>query len=156
MLKTFLTNLRKQRAVGSARAIQQLQPGWNAESEGVIKKEFKFDSFEEASNFILRYTEYCNKISVSPSWFNVYNTVKIQLSNTEFGQISTKEVQVAKYLDLLHDIKLPKESDEALLSFEQIVQIASIDQSIETVRNNQNQGTPLLGDAREMLRLTQA
>ena len=68
-----------------------------------MNKEFKFETFEEASNFILRYTEYCTKISASPSWykillihycyrFNVYNTVKVSLKNDEFGQISTKEV----------------------------------------------------------------
>ena len=41
--------------------------------------------------------------------FNVYNTVKVTLNNQEFGQISTKEVEVAKYLDLLHTVRIVKE-----------------------------------------------
>ena len=86
----------------------------------------------------------------------MYNTVKIELANHEFGQISTMEVQAAKYLDLLHTIKLAKESNDDIISFEQILKLADVDHSIEAVRNNQNAGTPLLGDAREMLRLTQA
>ena len=77
MLQSFLTGLRKQRTIGAARAVQQLK-GWNvsgslpkrlkASGEGKIQKEFKFESFEEASNFILRYTQYCQKINVVPGW----------------------------------------------------------------------------------------
>jgi hypothetical protein len=39
MLKTFLTNVRKQRVIGSARAINQLQPGWNVsyDSQSISK-----------------------------------------------------------------------------------------------------------------------
>ncbi len=77
MLQNFLTGLRKQRTIGAARAVQQLK-GWNvslcvdkmfkASGESKIQKEFKFESFEEASNFILRYTQYCQKINVAPTW----------------------------------------------------------------------------------------
>ena len=44
--------------------------------------------------------------------FNVFNSVKVTLSNEEFGQISTKEVEVAKYLDFLHTIRIAKENDD--------------------------------------------
>ena len=46
------------------------------------------------------------------SRFNVYNSVKVTLSNQEFGQISTKEVEVAKYLDFLHTVRIAKENDD--------------------------------------------
>ena len=46
------------------------------------------------------------------SRFNVYNSVKVTLSNEEFGQISSKEVEVAKYLDFLHTIRIAKENDD--------------------------------------------
>ena len=88
--------------------------------------------------------------------FNVYNTVNVTLANQEFGKISTQEVQVARYLDLLHSVRLPKEGDEALISFENIIAVSDVDHSIESVRNNQNAPTPLFGERIEMLRLTQA
>ena len=51
--------------------------------------------------------------------FNVYNSVKVTLSNQEFGQISTKEVEVAKYLDFLHTVRVSKDGeDEKAISFD--------------------------------------
>ncbi len=86
----------------------------------------------------------------------MYNSVKVELANAEFNSISTKEMQVAKYLDLLHSVKLPKEGEEELISFEQIYQLSNVDHTIESVRNKQSQPTSLLGDTRDMLRITQA
>ena len=59
------------------------------------------------------------KISECDYRFNVYNSVKVTLSNQEFGQISTKEVEVAKYLDFLHTVRIAKENDdESEISYE--------------------------------------
>ena len=69
---------------------------------------------------------------MSPAWSNVYNQVQVTLSNQEFGQISTLEVQVARYLDLIHSVQL---KDEERVSFERIFQVAEVDHSIESVRN---------------------
>ena len=55
---------------------------------------------------------------------NVYNSVKVTLSNQEFGKISQNELQVAKFLDLLHTIRIPKETEEDYISFEQIMAIS--------------------------------
>jgi pterin-4a-carbinolamine dehydratase len=85
MLKQFLTNLRKNRSVGASKALSEIGKGWSAEGEGAIRKEFKFDSFEDASNFIYRYTAYCHKINLTPSWSNVYNKVNVTINNDEFG-----------------------------------------------------------------------
>ena len=52
------------------------------------------------------------KFSEFDNRFNVYNSVKVTLSNQEFGQISTKEVEVAKYLDFLHTVRIAKENDD--------------------------------------------
>ena len=42
------------------------------------------------------------------------------LENQEFGQVSTKEVQVARYLDLVQSIRVPLEGAEPLISFEEV------------------------------------
>ena len=75
--------------------------------------------------------------------FNVYNTVKVTLNNQEFNQISTKEVEVAKYLDLLHTVRIVKEDDEVQITFDSILGLSNVDYSIEAVRNKQSQPTPL-------------
>ena len=75
--------------------------------------------------------------------FNVYNTVKVTLNNQEFNQISTKEVEVAKYLDLLHTVRIVKEDEELQITFDSILGLSNVDQSIEAVRNKQSQPTPL-------------
>ena len=78
------------------------------------------------------------------SRFNVYNSVKITLSNTEFNQISSKELEVAKYLDFLHTVKVSKEDhDENALSFDKILHISEVDHVYEIVKNRQDVPTPL-------------
>ena len=67
--------------------------------------------------------------------FNVYNTVKVTLNNQEFNQISTKEVEVAKYLDLLHTVRIVKEDDDVQITFDSILGLSNVDHSIEAVRN---------------------
>ena len=100
------------------------------------------------------------------SRFNVYNSVKVILSNQEFGQISTKEVEVAKYLDFLHTIRLATEyNDENAISYDKIVRLSEVDHIYEIVKNRQDVATPLckfmicddlVGETKEMLRITQA
>ena len=73
----------------------------------------------------------------------MYNSVKVTLNNEEFGQISTKEVEVAKFLDLLHTVRISKDNDDVQLSFDDVFALSNVDHSIETVRNKQSQPTPL-------------
>ncbi|CDW72371.1 UNKNOWN [Stylonychia lemnae] len=154
MLQSFLHNLRKQRVIGASSALQRLNQGWTAEGEAALQREYKFDNFDEASNFIYRYTQYCQMSNHSPIWFNVYNTVKVTLKNEEFGKISTKEVELAQYLDKIHQIRLVDRESVDALSYEKVIQIAQVDQSIELIRNKQNQTTPLFSENDEALRLT--
>ena len=112
------------------------------EGEGVIKREFNFGTFEEASNFILRYTEYCHKRNLSPTWqlfksnfrSNVYNRVNVTLSNEEFGEISQKEIEAAKYLEMVHSVEL--EEPVQKLDMLSIFNKANIRQSLLLLRNN--------------------
>ncbi len=74
----------------------------------------------------------------------MYNSVKITLQNQEIGQITTKEVEVAKYLDFLHTVRVAKENDdENALSFDKIVYLSEVDHVYEIVKNKQDVPTPL-------------
>ncbi len=68
--------------------------------------------------------------------------MKVTLKNDEFGQISTRELQVAQYLDLLSRVKVVEKEDDQI-SFDHVFQISGVDQSIDAVRNDQKQPTPL-------------
>jgi hypothetical protein len=57
--------------------------------------------------------------------------------------ISTKEVELARYLDTVSEIKLPEQDSLEALTYEQVVQLSGVDQSIDNVKNNQNVPTPL-------------
>ena len=105
-LQSFLVNLRKQRAIGAAQAVNRLAQGWEADS-GALKKQYEFSDFREASNFVQRYSQYCQKVGHAPEWSNVYNKVNVTLANSEFGEVGTKEVDIANYLDMVHSVKAP-------------------------------------------------
>ena len=104
-----------------------------------------FSDFKEASNFVNRYTHYCQKTGSTPQWSNVYNRVNVTLSNAEFGEISTKEVQVAQYLDMLHSVKVTNHLHiNDYHSFDQIMDKSNV--AVESQVNAQDQTTHLFLD----------
>ena len=42
----------------------------------------------------------------TPQWSNVYNNVNVTLENNETGDVSTKEVEMANYLDMVASVKV--------------------------------------------------
>ena len=78
--------------------------GWTA-VDGGLQKKFEFADFKYTSNFLMRYTDYCTKVGQHPQWSNVYTTVDVTITNphTE-GQVSMREVELAKYLDMLSTV----------------------------------------------------
>ena len=55
---------------------------------------------------MLRYSDYCQKVGLAPQWANVYNSVHVTLQNTEFGEISKREVDLANYLDMVSTVQV--------------------------------------------------
>ena len=107
-----------------------------------MTKEFIFNDFKEASNFINRYSDYCQKLNQVPQWSNVYNRVNVTIANQEFNDISTKEVEVARYLDMLSSVKVSNYihiNDHH--SFAQILDSGRI--GVQALRNEQTTGTQL-------------
>ena len=108
MLANYLHKLRAGRVLPEAArstAISQLGESWNYQ-ESKLSKSFMFPSYEIANNFLLRYNAYCGKVNRKPKWKNVYNTVTITLQDTEFEDLTTKEIEVANYLDQVYDVSL--------------------------------------------------
>uniref|UniRef100_A0A7S3IJ40 4a-hydroxytetrahydrobiopterin dehydratase n=1 Tax=Strombidium inclinatum TaxID=197538 RepID=A0A7S3IJ40_9SPIT len=144
--------MRQQRCVGASSAVSNLN-GWTANGESAISKSFVFDDFKQASHFLSRFTRMCQKTGINPSWSNVYNQVSVTIENEEFGQISTKEVDVAKYLDMLSGVRVT--------SYHHINDTHTLDQiaakggiEVQCAVNNQEKSTSLFyNDRPEHLKL---
>ena len=140
MLSRYLKELRASKVVPASQALSSLGSGWSEGQGGAIEKQFTFEDFTQASNFMERYTDYCHKVNGSPEWSNVYNRVSVRLYNAEFDGVTTKEVNMGKYLDMVSTVSINKDVDE-FLQLEQVAEKAHLDRP--SLTNNQSQPTSL-------------
>lgn len=72
------------------------------EKNNRLKKNFKFKDFSEAFAFMTRVALIAEKMDHHPFWTNVYNTVNIELSTHDAGDVVTaKDRKLAKAIDQL-------------------------------------------------------
>ncbi len=72
------------------------------EQNNRLKKNFKFKDFSEAFAFMTRVAMVAEKMDHHPFWTNVYNTVNIELSTHDAGDVVTdKDRKLAKAIDQL-------------------------------------------------------
>lgn len=72
------------------------------EQNNRLKRNFKFKDFSEAFAFMTRVALIAEKMDHHPYWTNVYNTVNIELSTHDAGDVVTdKDRKLAKAIDLL-------------------------------------------------------
>jgi 4a-hydroxytetrahydrobiopterin dehydratase len=70
------------------------------EQDNRLKKNFKFKDFSEAFAFMTRVALIAEKMDHHPYWSNVYNTVNIELSTHDAGDVVTdKDRKMAKAID---------------------------------------------------------
>ena len=68
--------------------------GWSLE-EGKLHKEFRFADFVSAFGFMASVALVAERMNHHPEWFNVYNTVRVDLSTHDVGGITTWDVDLA-------------------------------------------------------------
>ena len=73
-------------------------PGWSVVA-GKLHREFTFPDFVEAFGFMSRVALVAESFNHHPEWFNVYNTVRIDLSTHEVGGISSRDIQLAEAIN---------------------------------------------------------
>ena len=72
------------------------------EQDNRLKKTFKFKDFSEAFSFMTRVALVAEKMDHHPFWINVYNTVSIELSTHDAGDVVTdKDRKLAQAIDQL-------------------------------------------------------
>lgn len=70
------------------------------EENNKLKKTFKFSNFQEAFAFMTRVAFLAEKQNHHPNWSNVYNTVEIELTTHDQGNVVTeKDRKLAKAID---------------------------------------------------------
>jgi 4a-hydroxytetrahydrobiopterin dehydratase len=77
-------------------------PAWAVVSgRDAIRREFKFADFSEAWGFMNRVALLAEKQDHHPEWFNVWSTVRIDLTTHDVGGLSDNDLRLALAIDKL-------------------------------------------------------
>ncbi len=72
--------------------------GWTLE-HGKLHRELKFADFSEAFGFMTRVALAAEAMNHHPEWFNVWSTVRIDLTTHDAGGISERDFELAAKID---------------------------------------------------------
>jgi 4a-hydroxytetrahydrobiopterin dehydratase len=72
--------------------------GWTV-VDAKLHKEYKFADFIHAFGFMATAALGIEKMGHHPEWFNVYNRVTVDLTTHDAGGITSKDADLAKFLD---------------------------------------------------------
>jgi 4a-hydroxytetrahydrobiopterin dehydratase len=75
-------------------------PGWKVVG-GKLHREYRFADFVQAFGFMASAALIAESMNHHPEWFNVYHTVKIDLTTHDAGGISDNDLQMAKRFETL-------------------------------------------------------
>lgn len=73
---------------------------WELEDDKLTKT-FTFSNFVTAFGFMTQAAIVAEKSNHHPEWFNVYKTVKVQLTTHDAGGISAKDFDLARKMEKL-------------------------------------------------------
>jgi 4a-hydroxytetrahydrobiopterin dehydratase len=75
--------------------------GWD-EADGRLRRELTFGNFSEAWAFMSRVALLAEKMNHHPNWSNVWNTVTIELTSHDAGNIVTdRDRQLAEAINAI-------------------------------------------------------
>ena len=80
-------------------ALQAL-PGWSLQG-GKLHREYQFADFTHAFGFMAAAATVIEKSNHHPEWFNVYHTVRIDLTTHDAGGVTKYDTDLAGALEAL-------------------------------------------------------
>lgn len=85
-----------------ARLAQELTTldGW-AVKAGKLHREYRFTDFVSAWSFMSAVALVAERMNHHPEWFNVYHTVRVDLTTHDAGGISMLDIELAKLMNQL-------------------------------------------------------
>jgi 4a-hydroxytetrahydrobiopterin dehydratase len=81
------------------RRLAQL-PGWTLVA-GKLHREYRFADFVEAFGVMASVALVAERMNHHPEWFNVWNTVRIDLTTHDAGGITAKDFELAEAMERL-------------------------------------------------------
>jgi 4a-hydroxytetrahydrobiopterin dehydratase len=75
-----------------------MQPGWSLVA-GKLERTLRFADFQSAFGFMASVALAAETMNHHPEWFNVYDTVRIQLTTHDAGGISENDFRLAQRID---------------------------------------------------------
>lgn len=72
--------------------------GWSVR-DGKLHKEYSFESFVHAFGFMSAAALCAERKNHHPEWFNVYSTVRVDLTTHDAGGITTWDIELAREFD---------------------------------------------------------
>ena len=97
----------KKMSDGEIQAAVKGLEGWKVVG-GKLHREYKFASFVEAFGFMASGALVAESMNHHPEWFNVYNTVKIDLTTHDAGGISENDLEMARRFEKLAAVRAGK------------------------------------------------
>lgn len=79
------------------RLLAQL-PGWTVEA-GKLHREYRFTNFVEAFGVMTSIALVAERMDHHPEWFNVWNTVRVDLTTHDAGGITAKDFELAAAME---------------------------------------------------------
>lgn len=77
-------------------------PKWTVDDDrSGIRRNLEFDDFNAAFGFMTRVAIRADGMEHHPEWFNVFNKVEIRLSSHDVGGLSTRDLDLAGFIDSL-------------------------------------------------------
>jgi 4a-hydroxytetrahydrobiopterin dehydratase len=74
--------------------------GWQAVAgRDAIQRHFRFADFNEAFGFMTRVAIKAQEMNHHPEWFNVYNRVEVTLSTHEAAGLTSRDIELARFID---------------------------------------------------------
>ena len=92
---------RKLEAAEIAQRLEDLG-GWGLEDDK-LAREFVFGDFNQAFGFMTRAALVAERLDHHPEWFNVYATVRVQLTTHDAGGISELDFELAAAMNRIAD-----------------------------------------------------
>ena len=74
--------------------------GWTVEN-GRLHREYRFANFVEAFGFMSSVALVAESMDHHPEWFNVYRSVRVDLSTHDAGGITRLDLELAKRMNTL-------------------------------------------------------
>ena len=75
-------------------------PGWSFKGDKLFR-EYKFADFTHAFAFMAGAATFIQQMDHHPEWFNVYGTVRVELTTHDLGGITSMDTKLAGLLETL-------------------------------------------------------